>query len=42
MAGDRNKSNIPEMDVKGTDFAFGVGGEDKKFFSWISKIFLCK
>ena len=28
--GDRNKSNIPEMDVKGIDFVFGVGGEDKK------------
>ena len=36
--GDRNKSNIPEMKVKGIDFAFGVGGDDKKnSSSWILK-----
>ena len=28
--GDRNKENIPEMSVKGIDFQFGVGGNDKK------------
>jgi len=28
--GDRNDSNIPEMNIKGIDFKFGVGGEDKK------------
>ena len=28
--GDRNKSNIPEMKVKGIEFMFGVGGDDKK------------
>jgi len=28
--GDRNKSNIPEMKVKGIEFIFGVGGDDKK------------
>lgn len=36
--GDRNSSNIPEMDVgdKNITFVFGVGGEDKKnSSSWI-------
>ena len=28
--GDRNKSNIPEMEVKDIDFVFGIGGNDKK------------
>ena len=28
--GDRNKGNIHEMNVKGIDFAFSVGGDDKK------------
>ena len=28
--GDRNKSNIPEMKVKGIKFMFGIGGVDKK------------
>lgn len=36
--GDRDKSNIPEMVVKGIDFKFSVGGEDKKnSSSWILK-----
>jgi len=34
--GDRTKENIPEMSVKGVEFAFGVGGEDKaNSSSWI-------
>lgn len=34
--GDRTKENIPEMIVEGVEFAFGVGGEDKKnSSSWI-------
>jgi cytidyltransferase-like protein len=36
--GDRTKENIPEMDIKDNnlEFAFGVGGEDKKnSSSWI-------
>ena len=34
--GDRDKTNIPEMTVAGIDFAFGVGGNDKKnSSSWI-------
>jgi cytidyltransferase-like protein len=36
--GDRTKENIPEMDIKddNLEFAFGVGGEDKKnSSSWI-------
>ena len=28
--GDRTAENIPEMSVKGVEFVFGVGGEDKK------------
>ena len=28
--GDRNEQNIPEMEVKGVSFHFGVGGKDKK------------
>ncbi len=28
--GDRNKDNIPELVVDNIDFAFGVGGDDKK------------
>tara|TARA_Y100000768_G_scaffold388524_1_gene384953 strand:+ start:909 stop:1682 length:774 start_codon:yes stop_codon:yes gene_type:complete len=28
--GDRNKSNIPEMKLKGIDFCFGVGGDKKE------------
>lgn len=36
--GDRNKSNIPEMKVKGINFIFNVGGEDKmNSSSWILK-----
>jgi cytidyltransferase-like protein len=36
--GDRNKKNIPEMSLKGIEFAFGVGGDDKKnSSSWILK-----
>ena len=36
--GDRNKENIPEMTVRGIEFLFGVGGEDKKnSSSWILK-----
>ncbi len=34
--GDRTKDNIPEMDIKGVEFIFGVGGEDKaNSSSWI-------
>ena len=34
--GDRTKENIPEMDVDGIEFVFGVGGEDKmNSSSWI-------
>jgi D-beta-D-heptose 7-phosphate kinase/D-beta-D-heptose 1-phosphate adenosyltransferase len=34
--GDRTPENIPEMSVDGIEFAFGVGGEDKKnSSSWI-------
>jgi len=36
--GDRTKKNIPEMDVSGIKFLFGVGGDDKKnSSSWILK-----
>jgi cytidyltransferase-like protein len=36
--GDRNKENIPEMNVSGVEFLFGVGGDDKKnSSSWILK-----
>ena len=35
--GDRNKENIPEMSVEGIEFKFSVGGDDKKFSSWILK-----
>jgi cytidyltransferase-like protein len=36
--GDRNKSNIPEMDIKGINFSFSVGGDHKKnSSSWILK-----
>ena len=36
--GDRDKSNIPEMSVKGVEFLFGIGGNDKKnSSSWILK-----
>ena len=36
--GDRNKENIPEMTVKGIDFLFSVGGDNKKnSSSWILK-----
>ena len=36
--GDRNKTNIPEMSIKGIDFKFGIGGADKKnSSSWILK-----
>ena len=36
--GDRNKENIPEMSVKGIEFKFSVGGDDKKnSSSWILK-----
>ena len=28
--GDRNVSNIPEQDIKGIEFEFSVGGDDKK------------
>jgi cytidyltransferase-like protein len=38
--GDRNKENIPEMEVSDVTFYFGVGGEDKKnSSSWILKNF---
>jgi cytidyltransferase-like protein len=34
--GDRTKENIPEMDVPGIEFVFGVGGENKaNSSSWI-------
>ena len=34
--GDRNDANIPEQDVKGIEFKFSVGGDDKKnSSSWI-------
>jgi cytidyltransferase-like protein len=34
--GDRNSGNIPEMDVAGVEFEFGVGGEHKKnSSSWL-------
>tara|TARA_B100000575_G_C22962746_1_gene556124 strand:+ start:106 stop:879 length:774 start_codon:yes stop_codon:yes gene_type:complete len=36
--GDRNKDNIPEMSVKGVEFLFSVGGDEKKnSSSWILK-----
>ena len=36
--GDREKTNIPEMSVKGIEFKFSVGGNDKKnSSSWILK-----
>ena len=36
--GDRNDGNIPEMQVNGVTFEFGVGGNDKKnSSSWILK-----
>jgi cytidyltransferase-like protein len=36
--GDRNIENIPEMSVKGVEFLFGIGGDDKKnSSSWILK-----
>lgn len=36
--GDRDKANIPEMRVEGIEFAFGIGGNDKKnSSSWILK-----
>jgi D-beta-D-heptose 7-phosphate kinase/D-beta-D-heptose 1-phosphate adenosyltransferase len=36
--GDRDKDNIPEMDVEGVEFAFGVGGSHKmNSSSWILK-----
>ena len=36
--GDRNKTNIPEMEIEGINFIFGVGGEYKKnSSSWILK-----
>ena len=38
--GDRNKENIPEMEVSDVTFHFEVGGEDKKnSSSWILKNF---
>ena len=38
--GDRNIGNIPEMDVSGIEFMFGIGGNDKKnSSSWILKDF---
>lgn len=34
--GDRTKDNIPEMDIEGVEFIFGVGGENKaNSSSWI-------
>ena len=34
--GDRNNTNIPEMNVQGIDFQFGVGGSSKiNSSSWI-------
>ncbi len=36
--GDRDKTNIPEMSIAGINFAFGIGGNDKKnSSSWILK-----
>ena len=36
--GDRQKDNIPEMDVEGVEFVFGVGGNNKaNSSSWILK-----
>jgi hypothetical protein len=36
--GDRSEDNIPEKDVKGIKFMFGVGGTNKKnSSSWILK-----
>ena len=36
--GDRDKTNIPEMTLKGVDFEFGIGGDYKKnSSSWILK-----
>lgn len=36
--GDRNKQNIPEMSVRGIEFKFSVGGDNKKnSSSWILK-----
>lgn len=36
--GDRNQQNIPEMNVEGIEFAFGVGGDNKaNSSSWILK-----
>ncbi len=36
--GDRDKTNIPEMALKGINFSFSVGGDDKKnSSSWILK-----
>ncbi len=38
--GDRTDDNIPEMDVEGVIFKFGIGGNDKKnSSSWILKDF---
>ena len=31
--GDRGKDNIPEMEVEGINFAFSVGGDDKKILA---------
>jgi len=36
--GDRTRSNIPEMDIEGINFLFGIGGSNKKnSSSWILK-----
>lgn len=36
--GDRRKENIPEMNIQGIEFEFGIGGENKKnSSSWILK-----
>ena len=36
--GDRTKDNIPEMEVEGIEFEFGVGGDNKSnSSSWILK-----
>lgn len=38
--GDRNAANIPEMEVEGVEFKFGVGGDNKmNSSSWILKEF---
>lgn len=38
--GDRNQENIPEMNIKGIKFQFGVGGDNKlNSSSWILKNF---